>query len=171
MPVPQNIACEFMVCSEDAATVFVTNDGKLDELLVGNYQPVQAAQPIARLSDVETVLSHERQLGHRHRIQAEINTAKLLRSTGHSDLARVRVLRAELESVRRQIEELESVRDDMLLRSPRDGYVMPVWRAATSAATPDDLETWDRWALDAENRATLASRLVRFLRRTVLFDL
>ena len=158
VPLPQSVVCDFVVKAENAATVYVKHEGLLENLLVELRHPVRQNQPVAKLRNVEVEIEYEQQLGEQRRLQEEMNTALLLRSNDAENMGRLRLLRTELATVEARLEELEQIRQELVLRSPRDGYVMPSYRAAEATPTNASLESWDGWALAAENQGTLLRR-------------
>jgi putative peptide zinc metalloprotease protein len=130
LPMPFSVMAPMEIQARDAAHVYVDVSGVLEKTHVEPGQVVEKDQELAQLSspDLELrILQKEEE-----RSQAESRLANLRQQYRFQDAGTIpEIIRLEnnLESIKKQLEQLEIDRSKLVLRAPTSGTVLPPpWR-------------------------------------------
>ncbi len=161
LPLPYHVISPLEVQARDAASIYVTVPGKLDQVFVHEGQSVPEGKPLAQLSNVELELKiaeladkcdfYSKHLENLDRQQIEESHRQ---SLGRSlDAAGERGPTEEaLESAKKQLNEKRGDYEKLQLVALRPGIVMPP-HATQKREDPDgQLPTWSGTPLEPENQ-------------------
>ena len=146
IPLPLHVTAPFLTEPADGETVYVTEPGVLAAVRVAAGDRVRAGDPLAvltseRLDDEAAELTESLAV---QRVRAD--GARALGDTLGEELAE-----RQAETVAARLEELAGRREQLTLRAPRDGVVVPPPRRPPAASADDRLPDWDGVPLDREN--------------------
>jgi len=151
IPLPQRVWCPAELRPRGEETVYVSEAGRLEQLLVKPDQEVRRGQRLAVLSSLELDLEIAELEGRKQ--QAESRLASLQRERFNDPSAGLELgtVQETLKSVVEQLERKRRDRAELVLVASRDGVVLPV---PNQPARPDPggrLSTWSGNPLDERN--------------------
>ncbi len=167
IPSSFRIASEGRLLPTTRCNVFAPMDGTVEKLLVNQNDDVEAGQELLRLKSDPLELELRKLEGERLTLQTSIDAIQARRLVTRRDqessaldaaAAELEDLRKQLESVNRQLELRQAMRDELVVRSPISGRVI-TWNLAE---TLDDrpvvrgqllleiVDTNGKWGLELE---------------------
>jgi len=160
IPVPHYVRCDFRVEPRDAASVFVDAPGELQTAYVEPGQRVKAGAVIAKLEDVDTKLAIVQLTGEQEELFSRLDS--LRRRAFYDEVANGQIAEVEkgLQAVERQLATLRRNEQRLVLRAPREGYVLSPPPQPPQSEDEDVLPTWTGRPLDVQNTGALLAESV-----------
>lgn len=125
IPLPYRVVCALEVQPRDAHNVYVHVPGTLEELLVKPGEKVHSGQVLARLKNVELELAIEKLKSQEEMYRQQLASLDSKAFEDQSAMARVQATRELLDSTVEQLKKKNHDRQQLELKAPRDGFVMP----------------------------------------------
>jgi putative peptide zinc metalloprotease protein len=151
IPLPQRVWCGAELRPDNAETVYVTEEGRLEELFVRAGETVEAGQKLARLSNVDLDLEIADLEGQVSQFQARYQSLQRERFTDPQASLELGTVEESLASVEEQLGKKLSDREKLVLIAPTSGIVLP----SDSVPQRDDptgrLPEWHGLPLDEQN--------------------
>jgi putative peptide zinc metalloprotease protein len=151
IPLPQRVWCGAELRPDDAETVYVTEEGRLEELLVRAGDPVQEGDVLARLSNVDLDLEIADLEGQAAQFRARFQSLQRERFTDPAAGLELGTVEESLASIEEQLEKKFADREKLVLTAPASGIVLP----SDSVPKRDDpsgrLPEWNGLPLDEQN--------------------
>ena len=151
IPLPQRVWCGAELRPDDAETVYVTEEGRLEELLVRAGDPVDKGQVLARLSNVDLDLEIADLAGQASQFRARLQSLERERFTDPAAGLEMGTVEESLASIEEQLEKKRTDREKLVLTAPAAGIVLP----GDSLPNRDDpsgrLPEWHGLPLDEQN--------------------
>jgi putative peptide zinc metalloprotease protein len=151
VPLPHEIACEFVVEPAEAETVYVAHHAILKEVYVVPRQNVRRGDPLALLQNLEVELEVAELRRELHEMDQQARMLQLSRFASMKDVPQSLNLREERVTVQRRLDELQKIQNAMLLVAPCDGSLVMQWEDRLPKSDSDDLQQWSGWILHKEN--------------------
>ena len=152
VPLPHHIDCTLTLVPVDAKRVFVKVPGRLKKRHVKSGSQVEKGAPIADFENLDLQLAVKQLEGQLD--QAEIQLRSLRRQRANdravgSQIAPLEELKATLEN---QLAEKKGQLEDLEVRSPGSGMVIPAESRQASNAQDGRLSNWTGTLLEARNQ-------------------
>lgn len=155
-PWPHYVHCPVLIQPREAATVYAEVSGRLHQLHVRPGEYVESGQPLATLDSLDLGLTVT-ELDMRRR-QLETRQTHLIQRSLQDEAAAMEVdeLARTLAAVDEQFQQRLDEWENLVLRTPRSGWVIPVSHVPRNSS-PDQLRRWGGHPLEPINLgATLA---------------
>ncbi len=144
------------VQARDAKSVYALVDGIVDEVLVRPGDKVEQGQLFARLRNIDIDLSIAQLEGQQKVYEAELAGLRRTRSLDRRAGEQVEQVTEALQSVKRQLAQLETDREKLRLVAPVAGTVLPAPLEEKQPDAGGQLPRWSGSPFDRENKgATL----------------
>lgn len=150
VPFPASVGGAAAVEAESATTVFVTQPGRLSNAVAPGTR-VRRGDVIARLENAEIADDILKLQGELRRQKRRQDNLQSLRLQDARFAAEIPAVRERIADLRRRIAQRKQDADELVLRSPVDGIVLPLLRREANEDSPGRLEEWSGTPLDAEN--------------------
>jgi putative peptide zinc metalloprotease protein len=151
IPLPQRVWCGAELRPDEAETVYVTEEGRLDDLLVRAGDRVEAGQVLARLSNVDLDLEIADLEGQAAQFRTRLQSLQRERFTDSAAGLELGTVEESLASVEEQLAKKLTDREKLVLTAPKAGVVLP----GDSIPQRDDpsgrLPEWHGLPLDKQN--------------------
>jgi len=151
IPLPSHIYCSLVVQPRGADSVYVEQDGILEEVFAKPGDRVEKGQPLAQLSNIDIDISIADLQGQREVYQAQLEGLMRLSFDDQSASARVNEVTESLKSVEQQLKQRLEDREKLRLVAPRAGTVMPPSIVPQQSRGDSQLPTWSGYPFDPEN--------------------
>jgi putative peptide zinc metalloprotease protein len=126
IPLPYHVYCDFTVRGKDSESVYVQTAGEIRSVLVTPDQAVITGQPILELENLELRNSLVEIRASLAEKDAQRKTLEIQSISGLPVNAQLVVIQSEVDSLKElEAKTLERIQQ-LTLRAPRDGYLMPV---------------------------------------------
>lgn len=152
IPLPHSIICYMEIEPYEAATVYVNEGGILEESKVQIGQHVEEGEVLAILRNPDLELRVAQLRGQRANLQAQINSLFRERVDDAQADELIGPLKEELATVEDQLIEQQQKLDDLTVRAPRTGTVMPASFKARQKGVDGRLASWSGFPTDSRNR-------------------
>lgn len=150
MPIDDHVVCPARVAAADGVPVVTTLAGELESALPAGAQ-VSAGQVIAELRSEEMRLAEQRLAGAVRLAQLRLQQLQALRARDAEAQREIPTARAALTDAQRQLQEHRRERQRLVLKSPRDGVLLPPRRTPHEEETVR-LASWSGTPLESVNR-------------------
>lgn len=151
IPLPQRVWCAAELRPRGAETVYVSVAGRLEELRVKAGDIVREGQELAVLTSPELDLEIAELEGKETQSQARLDSLLRERFADPSAGLEIGTVEETLKSVAEQLERRRQNRDELVLRAPRDGVVLPAPGVPPQQDPSGQLPGWTGRALSERN--------------------
>ena len=151
IPLPQRVWCPAELRPRGEETVYVTVDGRLEEILVEANDRVAEGDELARFSNVDLELQIAELEGQESGYRARLASLERERFTDSAAGMEIRTVEESLKSVEEQLVKKRQYQSELVLKAPRSGLVLP---SETVDERPDPsgrLPGWSGSALAKKN--------------------
>ena len=151
IPLPQRVWCPAELRPRGEETVYVTVDGRLEEILVEANDRVAEGDELARFSNVDLELQIAELEGQESGYRARLASLERERFTDSAAGMEIRTVEESLKSVEEQLVKKRQYQSELVLKAPRSGLVLP---SETVDEKPDPsgrLPGWSGSALAKKN--------------------
>ena len=151
IPLPQRVWCPAELRPRGEETVYVTVDGRLEEILVEANDRVAEGDELARFSNVDLELQIAELEGQESGYRARLASLERERFTDSAAGMEIRTVEESLKSVKEQLVKKRQYQSELVLKAPRSGLVLP---SETVDEKPDPsgrLPGWSGSALAKKN--------------------
>ncbi|MEE2797185.1 MAG: HlyD family efflux transporter periplasmic adaptor subunit [Planctomycetota bacterium] len=151
IPLPQRVWCPAELRPRGEETVYVTVDGRLEEILVEANDRVAEGDELARFSNVDLELQIAELEGQESGYRARLASLERERFTDSAAGMEIRTVEESLKSVEEQLVKKRQYQSELVLKAPRSGLVLP---SETVDEKPDPsgrLPGWSGSALGKKN--------------------
>lgn len=150
IPVPSRVSAEALLDRDTAVPIYATLGGTL-EAGVRLGDQVDTGQTIARLDDPRIQSELIRLQGEAEQHQLRLEQLERRRIREPEVAALIPAVREAMRDYKAQSEQLQQAADQLILRAPCDGVILPAsWQSG--AGSTGSLPTWSGSALDEHNR-------------------
>ncbi len=150
LPLPYHVTCPLEVARRDASSVYVTRPGQLAEVLVKPGDPVKTGDLLAKLTNVDMELQLAQLERERDVLLSRQQMLQHSRFEDSAALAQLPLVNGQLKILRERIGEVKTNMQELELRAPSSGVVLPAPAKPTSH-DENQLPTWTGAVLDADN--------------------
>jgi putative peptide zinc metalloprotease protein len=140
-PVDYNVSAPLLLLPTDAARVYATAEGTLQNMLPAGSK-VSQGESIGQLTNVGTDIEIARLEGECKLRQLHLEHLERLRGVDHEANDQLPTARTQLADSQRRLEERRSEAQRLTLRSPMDGVVIPAPRVAQINRGEGRLREW-----------------------------
>ena len=151
IPLPQRVWCAAELRPRGEETVYVTVDGRLEEIFVEANDRVIEGQELATFSNIDLELQIAELEGQESGYRARLTSLERERFTDSAAGMEIGTVEESLKSVREQLVKKRRYQRELVLKAPRSGLVLP---AETVDERPDPggrLSGWSGSALAKKN--------------------
>ncbi len=151
IPLSQRVWCAAELRPRGEETVYVTVDGRLEELLVAAADRVEKGQELARFSNIDLELQIADLEGQEAGYRARLASLERERFTDAAAGMEIGTVEESLKSVQEQLAKKRQYQRELVLRAPRAGLVLP---PETVDERPDPggrLSAWSGSAISKRN--------------------
>jgi putative peptide zinc metalloprotease protein len=153
VPLPYHVYCPLELQPRDAATVYVTVPGLLEQVHVEPGTRVEEGQILAELSSAQVELGIVQSQGREKELNAELESLKKQRHDRETEMAS-RQIPSVLESLDKEREILAERREEhgrLTLAAPSSGIVLPPTLVPEPPEDTATLASWSGHPMDAKN--------------------
>ena len=151
IPLPQRVWCPAELRPRGEETVYVTVDGRLEDILVEANDRVAEGDELATFSNIDLELQIAELEGQESGYRARLASLERERFTDSAAGMEIRTVEESLKSVEEQLAKKLKYQKELVLKAPRSGLVLP---AETVDERPDPsgrLPGWSGSALAKKN--------------------
>ena len=151
IPLPQRVWCPAELRPRGEETVYVTVDGRLEDILVEANDRVSEGDELATFSNIDLELQIAELEGQESGYRARLASLERERFTDSAAGMEIRTVEESLKSVEEQLSKKRKYQRELVLKAPRSGLVLP---AETVDERPDPsgrLPGWSGSALAKKN--------------------
>jgi putative peptide zinc metalloprotease protein len=156
IPLPQRVWCAAELRPRGEETVYVSEAGRLEKLLVEADDEVRKGQELAVLSSAELDLEIAELEGRVQQSESRLASLQRERFTDPSAALEIGTVQETLKSAVEQLERKRKDRAELVLVAPRDGVVLP---APDVPARPDPSGRLATWAGNPLSKRNLGATL------------
>ncbi len=125
IPLSQRVWCAAELRPRGEETVYVTVDGRLEELLVAAADRVEKGQELARFSNIDLELQIADLEGQEAGYRARLSSLERERFTDSAAGMEIGTVEESLKSVQEQLAKKRQYQRELVLKAPRAGLVLP----------------------------------------------
>ena len=151
IPLPQRVWCAAELRPRGEETVYVSEAGRLKELLVKPDDVVRRGQELAVLSSIELDLEIAELEGRKQQSESRLASLQRERFTDPSAALEIGTVQETLKTAIEQLERKLRDKAELVLVAPRDGVVMPVPAVPSRPDPGGRLPGWTGHPLDNQN--------------------
>jgi putative peptide zinc metalloprotease protein len=151
VPLPSHVYCPLEVQARDAASVYATVGGILEEVLVHPGDKVTEGQLLAQLRNIDVDIDIADLTGKRDFYAAQLQGLQRISFEDRRAAAEVGPVSKALASIEQQLAQREGDRDELRLVAPRAGTVLPPPLVDKRGDESTHLPTWSGSPLEPEN--------------------
>ena len=151
IPLPQRVWCATELRPRGEETVYVSEAGRLEKLLVKPDQEVRRGQELAVLSSIELDLEIAELEGRVQQSESRLASLQRERFTDPSAALEIGTVQETLKSAVEQLERKRKDRAELVLVAPRDGVVLPAPDVPDRPDPSGRLAAWTGSALSKRN--------------------
>ena len=151
IPLPQRVWCGAELRPDEAETVYVTEEGRLEELLVRSGDRVEQGQVLARLSNVDLDLEIADLEGQAAQFRAKLQSLQRERFTDPAASLELGTVQESLASIEEQLAKKFTDREKLVLVAPTAGVVLPGDSMPEREDPSGRLPEWHGLQLDEQN--------------------
>ncbi len=151
IPLPQRVWCPAELRPRGEETVYVTVDGRLEDIFVEPNDRVSQGDELARFSNVDLELQIAELEGQESGYRSRLASLERERFTDSAAGMEIRTVEESLKSVEEQLSKKRKYQRELVLKAPRSGLVLP---SETVDERPDPsgrLPGWSGSALAKKN--------------------
>ena len=151
IPLPQRVWCPAELRPRGEETVYVTVDGRLEDIFVEANDRVSQGDELARFSNVDLELQIAELEGQESGYRSRLASLERERFTDSAAGMEIRTVEESLKSVEEQLSKKRKYQRELVLKAPRSGLVLP---SETVDERPDPsgrLPGWSGSALAKKN--------------------
>ena len=151
IPLPQRVWCPAELRPRGEETVYVTVDGRLEDIFVEANDRVAKGDELATFSNIDLELQIAELEGQESGYRARLASLERERFTDSAAGMEIRTVEESLKSVEEQLSKKRKYQRELVLKAPRSGLVLP---AETVDERPDPsgrLPGWSGSALAKKN--------------------
>ena len=151
IPLPQRVWCPAELRPRGEETVYVSVPGRLESVAVKPGETVDKGAELGRLSSLDLDLAIADLEGKAAQSRSRLASLERERYTDPAASLEIGTVEESLKSLEEQLVRRRKDRDDLVLRAPRGGLVLP---AAAVRGNPEDtarLPMWSGHVLDPQN--------------------
>jgi putative peptide zinc metalloprotease protein len=126
LPLPFHLSCNFDVKPRDAATVYAAVDGQLRDVLAVPGQRVEQGEVLARLDNLELQLNLLRLQSDLRELDVKLQVLEKQQRLDEEAGRSVKELTEQREALVRVIDEKQQELDNLVVKAPVAGIVLPV---------------------------------------------
>jgi putative peptide zinc metalloprotease protein len=162
IPFPSSVYAPLEVQARHADSVYVDVPGILDKVLVRPGREVTEGQILAELRDIDIDLAITELTGRLNELLVELAGLERVRRTDPRAPEQINSVKEALTGVREQLAKREEDRDNLKLRAPRAGTVLPPPLVEDRPKAGNQLNTWSGSPFDKENIGALLDISTKF---------
>jgi len=151
IPLPQRVWCPAELRPRGAETVYVSVAGRLEQLLVKPGGAVREGQKLAVLTSPELDLEIAELEGKETQSKSRLDSLLRERFSDPSAGLEIGTVEETLKSIAEQLKRRRQNRDELVLRAPRDGVVLPAPGVPPQQDPSGRLPSWTGSALGDRN--------------------
>ena len=151
IPLPQRVWCAAELRPRGEETVYVSEAGRLEKLLVEPDEEVRKGQELAVLSSIELDLEIAELEGRVQQSESRLASLQRERFTDPSAALEIGTVQETLKSAVEQLERKRKDRAELVLVAPRDGVVLPAPDVPNRPDPSGRLAAWTGGALSKRN--------------------
>jgi putative peptide zinc metalloprotease protein len=151
IPLPQRVWCATELRPRGEETVYVSEAGRLEKLLVKPDEEVRRGQELAVLSSIELDLEIAELEGRVQQSESRLASLQRERFTDPSAALEIGTVQETLKSAVEQLERKRKDRAELVLVAPRDGVVLPAPDVPDRPDPSGRLAAWTGSALSKRN--------------------
>jgi len=151
IPLPQRVWCAAELRPRGEETVYVSEAGRLEKLLVKPDEVVRRGQELAVLSSIELDLEIAELEGRKQQSESRLASLQRERFTDPSAALEIGTVQETLKTAIEQLERKLRDQAELVLVAPRDGVVMPVPAVPSRPDPGGRLPGWTGHPLDNQN--------------------
>jgi putative peptide zinc metalloprotease protein len=151
IPLPQRVWCAAELRPRGEETVYVSEAGRLEKVLVKPDQEVRRGQELAVLSSGELELEIAELEGRRQQSESRLASLQRERFTDPSAALEIGTVQETLKTAVEQLERKQRSRAELVLVAPRDGVVLPAPRVPNRPDPGGRLSSWSGSPLEERN--------------------
>jgi putative peptide zinc metalloprotease protein len=152
VPLPHRVFCTLEIQPRDAAPVYVTVPGQLDEIRVKPGDPVEKGDLLASLINVEVDLTVSDLAGEVSGYGQQVKNLEIQRHRDPQAGGQIAAIREALRTVEDQLARKQEDQRRLKLTAPAAGTVFPPPSVPKPQGAEEELPTWSGTPLDRENR-------------------
>ena len=149
IPVDYHVSAPLVLLPEDAARVYATVEGTLENILPAGTKVVRG-ETIGTLANMPTQLELARLEGECRLRQMRVDHLERLRGVDPEANDQLPTARMSLADSKRRLEERRNEAERLTLKAPADGIVIPAPRLPADQANDNHLARWSGSLLDPE---------------------
>jgi putative peptide zinc metalloprotease protein len=151
IPLPQRVWCVAELRPRGEETVYVSEAGRLEKVLVKPDQEVRRGQELAVLSSAELELEIAELEGRRQQSESRLASLQRERFTDPSAALEIGTVQETLKTAVEQLERKRKDRAELVLVAPRDGVVLPAPAVPNRPDPGGRLSAWSGHPLSERN--------------------
>ncbi len=151
VPLPHAVFCPVEIQVRDAANVFVTVPGTLEEIKVRPGDVVAEGAELAVLSSVDLEQEIARQQGQLDVSKARLNNLKYRSSSDPRVDSEIPQTKEYCKAVEAKLQEIKDKRDRLVLQAPKAGMIVPPPSNPEKESADDQLAGWSGTPLMRRN--------------------
>ena len=151
IPLPQRVWCPAELRPRGEETVYVSVPGRLESVAVVAGQRVAEGDELARLSSIDLDLAIADLEGRASQARARLASLERERFTDPAAGSEIGTVVESLKSLDEQLSRRRKDREDLVLRAPREGVVLPALAVKTPPEGSGKLPGWSGHVLDEQN--------------------
>jgi putative peptide zinc metalloprotease protein len=162
IPLPSHVYCPLEVQARGAKSVYVWQEGILEQTFVRPGDQVKEGQLLAQLKNVDVDFDVEKLIGQRNVLQAQLKGLNLVSLADRKASAEIEPIIKALASTTEQLTQREGDRQMLRLVAPQAGTVLPPPLVEKQGDESVHLPTWHGSPLEPENLGAHLTRNTRF---------
>ncbi len=152
IPLPRKVRCAVQIEPRNAEPVYVHTPGQLLEVLKKPGDTVTEGEELVRLASPELEIEMESLRAKLKEYEVQLRNLQLQRNQDRKAADQIPATEALLNAKRLELEEKEEQYEDLVLRAPIDGTVLPAPFVPERARDPRVLPGWTGTVFDDRNR-------------------
>ena len=151
IPLPQRVWCPAELRPRGEDTVYVSVPGRLESVAVAAGAQVTEGDELGRLSSLDLELAIAELEGRAAQSRARLASLERERFTDPAAGSEIGTVEESLKSVEEQLAKRRKDREDLVLRAPRSGVILPAMSVKPSPDGSGKLPQWSGHVLDECN--------------------
>jgi putative peptide zinc metalloprotease protein len=151
VPLPSHVYCPLEVQARHAASVYVPHEGFLEKILVKPGDQVTEGQILAQLQNIEVDYDIAKLTGQRNVYAKQLQGLNRISLADLSSSAQIKSVAEMLDSTKKQLHQREDDRQQLSLKAPKAGTVLPAPLTEKQGDESVHLPGWYGSPLEPEN--------------------